>query len=213
MADKSKTKLPLEVTPKGVAAYAHVEKPDTKFAAKPEDAYYNVTITFPKDETDGLEARLNGGKDKVSFDEWRAVIEKHHEDGGGDGIAHFCPFKDGDNQLDKNGRPKKSPNENLFGKWYVVFKSKFPPQRVDTKKQDLPDDVRIFGGDVIKVAYRPHYYGEGCTLYFNTVMLIDKKNQGNSAHVFGDDEEGYVADRADADAFGDDEGGDNNGDY
>lgn len=204
-------KLPIEVSPSGIASYAKwLYEKDTKFADDPEKAKYSVTVLFPKDAPMG-KARLGNGEDVVEGDEWLAHLRELHEQNNGDDSN--CPVKDGDNQLDKRGKPKKGDKiaKAWLGHWVVQFKTGYPPQIVDTKKNDLPDNVKVWGGDVIKVAYRPFAYDEGISLRMNAVMLVEKRAQTGGADAFGDDEEGYVADKTAKDAFGG--GDDNNGDF
>lgn len=198
-------KLPLEVTSKGIAAYAWLYKRDTKFAKKGEDGKFKITLVLDKEELGDLTARLNGGGDEVSATEWLEHLKDMHEKAGGD--ASNSPVKDGDNQLDKKGKPKKDPNKEFFGKVMVNFKTGYPAQLVDTKKNDLPPDVKIYSGDLVKIVYRPFAFDEGVSLRLNAVMLVDKRATAGGAEAFGDEDEGgYVADKAASDAFGNGDG-------
>ncbi len=209
-------KFPIEVTPLGVAGYSkYLYERDTKFAKSEEKAKYNMKFLLPKDQMGTLMAALDGGKTPITGEEWMAHINELHMQGGGkDGEG---PIKDGDKITDKEG---KTYDANV-GMWVITLKSGYQPKTVDTKKQDLPANVKIFGGDAVKCAIRPELYdgfGGGVTLYLNAVMLIEK-NGGGSADAFGE-EEGYVAEASAADAFGGDANGpeqrgadNNNGDY
>ena len=210
MADK---KLPLEVTPLATAGFSkYLYEKDTKFASDPAKAKFNIKLLLPKQ---GMgEARVMNGKEVITGDEWIAHINELHQQGGGSGDG---PIKDGDVIRKKDG----SEIDGYAGHWVITCKSSFQPEVIDTKKNAVPEGVKVFGGDKIKVLISPAFYegfGGGVTLRMNKVMLIEKNN-GGSAEAFGDDEEGYVAEASQTDAFGGGEGepvmagADLNGDY
>ncbi|MQB00216.1 MAG: DUF2815 family protein [Actinobacteria bacterium] len=211
----SEKKLPLEVSPAGVAGFAkYLYEKDTKFSRGDESkAKYSLKLLVPKDKLATRFGHIKNGSEPIPSEEWLAHIQKMHEQAGGK--AGEGPVRDGDKIRKKDG----DPVEAWQGHYVVTFKTAHPPQLVDTKKRDLPDDVRIFGGDVVKVAYRPSVYegfGGGITLYLNAVMLIDKRSSGSATALaaLGDNEEGYVAERSEKDSFGGKEGvADNGGDY
>ena len=204
-------KLPIEVSVKGVAAFAWLYKKDEKFAKKPEDAKFKLTLIVDKDEIDDLPARLDNGETVVSGKEWLTHIQEMHDQAGGDEEPQNCPVKDGDKQLDKKGKQKKETNKELEGKYAINFSTKWPVQMVDTKKNDLPEAVKIMSGDIVKVSYRPFQYEGGVTLRMATVMLIEKRAGGGGTAAFGDDEEGYVVEQTESAAAI--TGDDTNGDY
>lgn len=208
----STKKAPLEVTVKGVAAYAWLYKKDMKFAKGDDDGKHKLSIVVKKEDLDDLIGGLEGGTVPIKGNEWKAHVLNMHEQAGGDDSN--APIKDGDNQLGKNGKPKSDPNKDFFGSWLINLKTGYKPQLVDTKKGNLPADVLIMSGDVVKAVYRPYVFDGGVSLRLNAVMLIEKNNDGfNSAGAFGDDEEGFVAEKSDTDAAFDGAADDNNGDY
>jgi len=205
-------KLPVQITPRVRAGFSKfLYERDTKFAKDDAKAKYSFKVMLPKDEVADMVAAVDNGKTKISGEEWIAQLNQMHADAGGKDPL----VKDGDQQKDKEGNVYSDSE----GCWVVQMKSGYAPKLVDTKKNDL-GATRIFGGDIVKVAFRPDTYegfGGGVTLYLNSVMLIEK-NSGDGASAFGDDEEGYVADQAEADVFGDAgepemAGADNAGDY
>lgn len=204
----AKTKLPIEVSVKGTAAFSWLYKKDDKFAKKGEDGKYKLSLVIDKDELPKLTARLDGGATPIGGTEWVEHILKMHEDADGDNSN--APIKDGDKPVDKKGKPKEV-REEFVNTYMVNFKSGYQPQLVDTKKNDLPADVKIMSGDTVKVAFRPNIFDGGCNLYMNAVMLVEKNATGGGAGAFGDDEEGYVVDASAADAFGG--GAASDGDY
>ena len=119
-----------------------------------------------------------------SVPEQKAWIDeriRRHKEVAGD--LKLCPVKKG---LEKY---KQDP-----AMYYAQFTSSRRPKIVDTKKQDITNsEVRVFGGDVVRVAWvdNPVESGAvtGCFLYVNKVMLVDKRGGGADF----EEEEGYVA--------------------
>lgn len=76
----------------------------------------------------------------------------------------------------------------------VKFKTKSKPTLQDTKGINLPQDLKIFGGDLIRVAGSAKAYTvgakKGVSLYLNSVRLIEKRSQGGDQ--FGGPEDGYA---------------------
>lgn len=201
MADQKK-KRPKLASPRGVAAYAWLDKKDTMFANGDESkAKYKLSLLLEK----GVE---------VNDAFVKALAEKHKAAGGKPSKGLGIKALDGDLKEDKEGNPKA----DFANMWVVPFAStKYKPKQVDSKKQPLPASVRIFSGDVVKVAFTENEYegfGGGMNLYLEAVMLLEKRNDGGDAvSAFGDDEEGYVAP---AEAFEDkvdETGDDSNGDF
>ena len=186
-------KLPIEVSVKGVAAYTHLYVPDTKFAKPGEDGKYKLSLVVDKNDLADLKARIEGGSEVIGGVEWMERIMNAHERADGDKAN--SPVKDGDKPVDKRGKAK-DVNEEFAGTWIFNFKTTYPPQLVDSKKNDLPKVVKIMSGDVVKVSLRPNVFDGGVNLYMNAVMLIEKNAGGGGAGAFGDDEEGYVADKS-----------------
>jgi hypothetical protein len=179
------------VTPKGVAALANIDKPHTK--GKYADGKYKVTLKLEKgvDENDAFVAGLR--------EMAKAAAEKQKAAWGKKKLEHFDPVKDGDD----------SDYEADEGFWLVKFKSKDKPDCRDAKKRPLPKTVKIYGGDVIKVAFGTKAFNEpvqgkgGISLFLNAVQLIEK-NAAYGGDAF-DEEDGYVADDEVEDEVDDDE--------
>ena len=71
---------------------------------------------------------------------------------------------------------------------------------MDTKKVNLPTGTKVISGDLVKVAYQrvPYDAGgnSGLSLRFQSIMLKEKRTGAEAGtKAFGDDEDGYVADR------------------
>lgn len=146
------------------AAYPSLDKPDTT-SAYPSNAY-EVTALLQQNDTDTLKA-LQEAINQAAKAEW------------------------------PNANPDdyKSPLRNLEdGGIKVKFKSKSKPPMQDSGGNRLPDDVKIFGGDLIRVAGSAKAYNvgptKGVTLYLNNVRLVEKRATGSDD--FGGPEDGFV---------------------
>ncbi len=172
------------ISPEGVAAYAWLEKPDTRF----DKNKYTVTLVLPK-----------GTKENDKF--VKDIRAAHADAGSGKDEG---PAKDGD----------KRKEDEFNGKWTVTFNTKKPPKQVDALKIELPEGQSAHSGDLIKIAFNPATYegfGGGVTLYLNAVQIIDKRAKGAGANDFDAVEGGYVAPAAAADNDGGDYAAASNG--
>jgi len=185
----AKNKLPIIISPKGYAAYAWLAKKDTKFN---KEGVYKVTLVLDKENID--EGRLNYGKEAVPGQDWIKAVRQICKDAGattdigGDG----CPIKDGD----------KTGKEEFAGKYLLPVKSSYKPALIDTRGNELPPQVPVYSGDLIKVALQPVANTvKGTTyvsLYLSKVMLIEKLTGGaGDVSMFGE-EDGYQVSEADA---------------
>jgi len=192
----AKKKPPIEVTPAGVAAYAWIDKPDTKFAANGEDGKYKLTVLIPKDGASKMTATIGG--ETVNGEELIASLQKEHEQSGG--TAKNSPVKDGDKPLGNADKPK----DDFKGHWLISLKSKFQPKLVDAKKNDIDPEgkLTVYSGDIVKAAYTRYDFDRGISLRLAAVQLIEKRSTGGAgaASAFGE-EEGFEYE-AGADAFG-----------
>ncbi len=154
------------ISPEGVAAYAWLDKPDTKFDA----SKYKVTLVLPK-----------GSKEIDEF--VKAIQTAHAEAGNG---KNEGPAKDGDTRKE----------DAFNGKWTIEFHTKNPPKQVDALKAELPAGQSARSGDLVRIAFNPSVYegfGGGITLYLNAVQIIDKRAAGAGVDDFGAVEGGYAA--------------------
>ena len=160
------------ISPSGVAAFAWLNKPDTKF----DKNKYTITLVLEK-----------GNKENDEF--VKAIQAAHAAAGSGKDEG---PAKDGD----------KRKEDAFNGKWTVVFNSKNRPNQVDALKAKLPQNKdgtyvsSARSGDLVKIAFNPATYdgfGGGITLYLNAVQIIDKRATGAGADDFDAVEGGYAA--------------------
>ena len=174
----------IEITPAGVAAYCWLYEKDKKFAKKDDQAKYKMTLVLPAKDPDVKKLTA-------------AIIAEHDEL---EGTKKTCPVKDGNTRVDKDGKPK----EEFKGMVLIQFSSFYQPGLVDTKKVNLPTGTKVISGDLVKVAYQriPYDAGgnSGLSLRFQSIMLKEKRTGAEAGtKAFGDDEEGYVAEAAQAD--------------
>ena len=180
----AKTPAVMVRTPAAYAAYAWLDKPDS--GQQYSDDKFKVTAVFDKD-TD------------LSDIEKTLITEARKKWPGIKPADLKLPFIDGD---DKG-------KDEFAGKVLLTMKSKFRPQRVDAKRNALPDNVKIFSGDVIKCAGSVYCYEStekvkeggktrtvtvrGVTLQLKAVQLIEKRNGGSNAADLFEEEEGFEA--------------------
>ena len=170
----------IEITPAGVAAYCWLYEKDKKFAKSDDQAKYKMTLVLRAD-------------DPVVKKLATAIIAEHD---ALEGTKKTCPVKAGETRLDKDGKPK----EEFKGMFLFQFSSFYQPGTVDTKKTNLPEGAKVISGDLVKVAYQriPYDAGgnSGLSLRFQSIMLKEKRTGAEAGtKAFGDDEDGYVADR------------------
>jgi hypothetical protein len=176
------------VTPKGLAHFAYVNKPDTE--GQYSDGKYKITVSFPADSdfVKTLEEKVN------------ALLTEQY----GDRVprnAH-SPVRFGDD----------TTMEAMAGRVFIRAKTAKQPVVVDAQKQALPEGLTVFGGDTVKVAMTLAVYeagaSKGVTAYLDAIQLIEKRNAGGSgADMFGI-EDGFVAEASaasPADSFDDDD--------
>jgi hypothetical protein len=189
----SRPRLPTAkiVTPKGLAHFAYVNKPDTE--GMYSDGKYKITVSFPADSE-----FVKTLEDKV-----QALLTEQY----GDRIPRNAnsPIKYGDDQDNDKMR------ETMAGRVFIRAKTAKAPVVVDAKKQALPEGLTVFGGDTVKVAMTLAVYeagsGKGVTAYLDAIQLLEKRNAGGAgADAFGI-EDGFSAESTPAPAadFDDDD--------
>jgi hypothetical protein len=213
-APKKGKKFSVEVvSPKAIAAYAWVNKPDT--GNQYSDDKYKVTLVFDGEaDLSKLEAAAKEVADHdfpdVKFDDVK------------------LPFVDGDTKAEKN--------EEFAGKVLVTAKSQFKPGVFDAKRKALPKGIELRSGDVCKALLKAISYEKtetvvekvngkrvesketvhGITFQLAGLQLLEKRNGGgNAANAFEDEEGGFDASEyegagSDDSSSGD---GDQSGDY
>lgn len=210
-SEEKKPKKPMRkiTTARCIAAYAYVNEPDTegKFA----DGKFKITMKFEKDQDiSALETAI----DEVAIETFPEI----------DPSDIKKPLKDGD----------ESEKDDYHGFITVTAKTKDRPKLIDAKRNPLPSKIKIFSGDVVKVAVTVMGYEStekvvekvngkrvektekvyGVTLYLDAVQLLEKNNGtgGNAASRFADEDgfdgsehEGSDEDQTDESAGSDDD--------
>jgi hypothetical protein len=193
MAEQTKkAKEIIVVSPRGVAQWPKLTKPDTKFKA---DGEYSVTLIFDPNNSGDL--AFIAGLRKAA-DEGFAAAQKE----AGRKQLIQCPIKAGE-EVNKDGSPT--------GRLRVVFAAKaggerkdgskwsFRPALFDSKGRVLPNDILIYGGSVLKVAFSIRHTAMKTGMFYTTfnlksVMVLDlKSGVERSASEFGftTEDEGY----------------------
>ena len=165
-------------TPKGIAQYPWLSKPDTKFS---EEGEYKVSLILPKEEAIPILKQIN----EVFAENVAAESKKN---GGKDIKKAPPPYME---QLDDAG--------NSTGKVILKFKSKaaYKPAIFDAKGIPMIDS-NVWGGSEIKIngSIAPYYttlIGAGVALRLRAVQVIQYVDASTgAASKFGFEEEvGY----------------------
>ena len=206
MSDTKKPKRVRHVTPKGIAIFPWLGKPDTKF--KPE-GQYKITLRLSEEAAKPLIDKLrplqdaaiaeakknpkNKGKKLTVHDTHKVVLD---DNGDPTGEVDFS-FK-----MTASGISKKTNQP-----WAMK------PDLFDAHGQPLGSDVAVWGGSLVKVSFEAVAYdkpiGCGLSLRLNAVQVIKLVSSSRDAgmHGFGDESDDEDAEVTTA---GDDttEGGD-----
>ena len=166
-------------TPKGIAQYPWLSKPDTKFS---EEGEYKVNVILGKEEAQPMIDTIN----TIFAENVQAETKKAK---GKEVKTSNPPYAD---ELDDDGNPT--------GNVILKFKSKaaYPPAIFDSKGT-LMKESNIWGGSEIKVnGYVAPYFtsmvGAGVALRLRAVQVIQYVEGSQGAGRFGFEEEdgGFV---------------------
>ena len=190
MAEKKKAER--FVSPKGIASYPYLTKPDTKFNP---DGEYKVSLIVAGDDAskaiDFLTEKHNA-----------SVAQAKKENAGKrvkEGELPFIENDDGTVTFKFKMKAKVTPKKG------DPFEQK--PALFDAKGKPLTGEPKIGGGSTIKVSYEvvPYYTaiaGAGVSLRLKAVQIIELKEYsgGGNAESYGfGEEEGFEADDEDND--------------
>lgn len=163
------------LTPKGIAHYPYISKPDE--GREYSDGKYKVNLSIPSEEAQPIIEQINA----VLL----AGIKAEKDKSPNKKIKQApLPYS---NEVDEDG--------NETGNVIVKFKSKYKPSVVDAKN-NLMVDHNIYGGSVIKVGGVLTFYnsaiGCGVTIRLGAVQLIEYV-EGSAGGNFGfGEEEGFT---------------------
>ncbi len=191
----SKPKFKEYVSPVGKAKLAFLHKPSAPFK-EGDTPKFKVTLLI---------------EDTTEHRAWvDAVVATALEEAKKHGVkmkkVFHNPFilpedVDEDNFIPQDGKDRPKYDEDYRGKIIFEAKTQYQPGLIDTAKQALTDDVKIYGGDMVrvKVEAQPYLNGSnsGITLRLITVQLVEKNtsyggSRGPNTDGF-DDIDGYVA--------------------
>jgi hypothetical protein len=165
-------------TPKGIAAYPWLSRPDTKFS---EEGEYKVNLILPKEDAKPIIEQING-----VFAE--NVKEETKKNKGKEIKTANPPYMD---ELDDEGKPT--------GNIIIKFKSKaaYKPAIFDSKGTVMIES-NIWAGSEVRVngSIAPYYtsmIGAGVALRLRAVQVIQYVEGSQGADRFGFEEEaGFV---------------------
>lgn len=115
---------------------------------------------------------------------------------------------DEDDFIPEEGKERPKYDEDYREKIFFEAKSQYKPGLIDTAKVSLPEDLKIMGGDDIRIKFivSPYVSGanSGITLRLRTVQLVNKNTSfgggGGEPDTDGfDDIDGYVSPTSDDD--------------
>tara|TARA_R110002074_G_scaffold35437_3_gene96679 strand:- start:1657 stop:2262 length:606 start_codon:yes stop_codon:yes gene_type:complete len=168
------------LTPVGTAAYAWIARPDEGHEFS--DGKYKTTLVM-----DANDAAVEAGIAKLQA----AVVEAAIAEWGKEPKVYRSPVKNGDDIADE-----KEGKEDLRGKYVLTAKSKFQPGMVDAKRQELPADVFVNSGDIIRLSgvLIPYTAGgmKGIAIQLRNVQLLEQRASTGGGDEF-DDVAGYDA--------------------
>lgn len=183
------------ITPVGVAKMTFLDKPSAPYEGKGDPQYKTRILLEDTPENRAWCAKVIATAEAEAKEHKVKLKKQFHN-----------PFiypedVDEDDFVPEEGKQHPKYDEDHRDKIFFEAKSKFKPGLIDTLREALPDDVKIYGNDEIRMKFvaAPFVSGAntGITLRLLTVQLIEKKtsfgaNRGPNTDGF-DDIDGYVA--------------------
>ncbi len=173
----------------GTAKYCFLNEPSKRF--KPEFGEYICDTVVSDEVAERVKAQLR----PIYEEELKAMMDVE----GKEIKKADLPFVEGeDGNIIKMKIKRKAGGRRLDGTTYTLSS----PALYDAQGKPLPEDVKVWGGSKVNVAFRPKFYyvasiGFGVSLELQAVQVIELNNGGVSniaAEAFGfTSEEGYVA--------------------
>ena len=202
----SKEKLPQLVTPKGIALYPRINKPDTKFN---KDGVFSLKLKVSEKDPETVKflAKLK----EIEKDAYPKECEKQKKKNLKRGESPIKVEKDDNDEptgnliiSTKQNAKIKAADGSTIDMRVAVF---------DAKQQPIPPSIKVGGGSVCRAAIEvaPYYTataGFGLTLRLKAVQVIElvEYTGERSADSYGfDAEEGYEAPTGGEEAPGEEE--------
>lgn len=203
MSKKQKKQFPIVVSPAGTAGFSYLDRPDSE--GKYADDKYKTQIRYDDPNVDL--SRVEKACRAAAKLEWGKVPEDLK-----------MPF----------GPSTRDEDEGII---ILKASSKFAPTVIDAKRNPLPEGVKVFGGDLIKLSAQTYPYEKtdqvievvngkkkrvtvktyGVSLQLRGVQLLEKRGGAGGSDATNDfeDEDEYEAieDTSTDDDFADDDAG------
>lgn len=209
MTDSTTKRPPLVkvLTPRGIAKFPYLNKPDTKFNA---DGEYRIRLILTADAAAPIVAKLEAAAQKAYADAQAELTEKAETEKGekkAKAKKALAELKRGD----LPAKPVYDEDGNETGQIELGFKMRAArkvdgvvkaqrPKLFDAKGNEFPASIDIWGGSTVKVAgavnpfYMPGTNTAGVGLRLSAVQII-KLNQGGGStadsYGFGTEDDGY----------------------
>jgi hypothetical protein len=188
----SETKRPIEQTPRAVAKWVNLSKPDTKYK---DEGEYRIVILLKGKDADALKAKIDGAI-AVAVAEAKANKEnaKHLKKIA---ATEDLPYKpDTDKEGNENEYTQFRFKARASGKRKDGSVWTFKPRGFDNLGQPIDfTKVDVWGGTELKVAYEMQPYGVrdfspkmgvGVSMKFSAVQILKlKTGTGKGASDFG----------------------------
>jgi hypothetical protein len=184
---KARKKHPI-IRVKGIARYCHLNAPNKKF--DPEFGAYSCDLVVDKDQAEMLKNTL-----RPLYEEELKIVQDENPNKKKIATRDLPLEEDDEGFLVKS--KLKAGGRRADGSEYKLSIALY-----DSKGEPLPEDVQVWGGSKVNLAFRPRFYyvpsiGFGCSFELQAVQVLELKNGGvgsKSADAFGfTSEEGYVA--------------------
>jgi len=191
MADAKRPKEIILTSPKGVAKWAKLNKPDTKF--KPEGEYSITLLLDPEDA-----ATIEFADSLKTAHEVGFLAAKKAEPKKKFKLEAIKVKDDTDKEGAPTGKLAVSFNAKAAGTRKDGTKWAFRPAVLDAKGKPVPADVLIYGGSVIKVAYSIRHTAMPTGAFYTTfnlkavqVIVLKSQSDRDAAYYGFQEEEGY----------------------
>jgi Single-stranded DNA-binding protein, Bacteriophage T7 len=195
----AKNKYPTGSTPKGVAMYPTLSRPDTKYNKAGE---FHIRVVIPREGNEDYFAKLDALSQEV-FDQTKVELKEKKKIKNLKALKLHVPYNeeyDSDTEEETGNLIVGSIKctHNVTPKNGKSFQQ--TPKLFDSKGKKLNAHVRIGGGSTVRVAYTviPFYNAStdsaGISLRLTAVKvleLVEWGDAGAESFGFGEEEEGF----------------------
>lgn len=198
-----KKKAPQFATPQGVAAYAYLQRPDTKFNP---DGEFKTNLIL---EAEDLEAPIQHKSEEYNGRSLRDILDEMAEEAYQDALSNVKPQVRKLVTKVEPYAPEYDDEGNETGRYVLKFKLKHKgksgdreftqrPMIVDAHKK--PTKAEVYGGSIIRCSFSPiPFYVAGTkmagvTLRLKAVQVIQLESGGGGATAMFEEEDGFTDD-------------------